>query len=125
MFADSKNGSMMKRTSKISVTATSLAALVSMGVIAATADVHANDASAVTQAKVSLVEAIGAAESHVNGKAARAEYESSGKPGAWVYDIEVVAASKVFDVKVDATSGAVLSSSEDSAENDDRHDKTE
>ena len=114
---------MMKRAVKVSVTAAGLAALVSISVIAAAAVTHENDASAVTQAKVSLVDAVGAAERHVNGKAARAEYEPTAKPGAWVYDIEVVTASKVFDVKVDATSGAVLSSSEDSTDNDDMHDK--
>ena len=57
MFADFKNGSMMKLTTKISVTAASLAVLVSMGGIAATAGAHENDASAVTQANVSLFEA--------------------------------------------------------------------
>ena len=46
---------MMKLTTKISVTAASLAVLVSMGGIAATAGAHENDASAVTQANVSLL----------------------------------------------------------------------
>lgn len=114
---------MMKHATKMSVTVACLAALVSLGVNAATAGAHENDASAVMQAKVSLVEAIDAAERHVNGEAASADHEPSGKPGAWVYDIEVVTLSKFFEVKVDPTSGAVLSSSEDRADNDDRHDK--
>ena len=114
---------MIRRAIKVSVTAASVAAFVSMGVIAAAAGTHEHDESAVMQARVPLVEAIGAAERHVNGKAACAEYELAAKLGAWVYDIEVVTASKVFDVKVDPTSGAVLSSSEDGADDDDRYDK--
>ena len=115
-------GAINVSVTKVSVTAAGLAALVSVGVIAATAGAHENDTSAVMQAKVSLVEAIGATERYVSGKAARAEYEPAAKPGTWVYDLEVITASKVFDVKVDATSGAVLSTSEDSADNDDKHD---
>jgi hypothetical protein len=53
------------------------------------------------------------AEQHVNGKAAHAGYENS-KQG-WVYDVEVVSGVKVFDVKLDATKGTVISSAEDMA----------
>ena len=113
----------MKRSTKISLSASALAALVSVGVLAATAGAFHNDALPVAQAKVSMTEAINAAERHVGGKAARAEYERNTKRGQWIYDVEVVAGAKVFDVEVDATSGAVLSSSEDRADNDDGHDK--
>ena len=46
-----------------------------------------------------------------NGKAAKAEFED-GRHGR-VFEVEVVSGSKVFDVKVDADSGTVLSSTED------------
>ncbi len=54
-------------------------------------------------------------------KASRAEYENS-KQG-WVYDVEVVSGAKVFDVRVDADKGTVISSAEDKADHDDDHDK--
>lgn len=63
------------------------------------------------------------AEQHANGKASKAEYERTNKRGQWVYDVEVVAGAKVFDTKVDPTSGAVLSSTQDKVDNDDEHDE--
>jgi len=80
-----------------------------------------NDAFAITKAKVPLAQAVTAAEQHANGKASRAEYENS-KQG-WVYDVEVVSATKVFDVKVDADKGTVISSTEDKNDRDDDEDK--
>ncbi|GAC1519133.1 MAG: hypothetical protein NVS3B11_17790 [Collimonas sp.] len=80
-----------------------------------------NDAMAITKAKIPLAQAVTTAEQHVNGKAARAEYENS-KHG-WVYDVEVVSGTKVFDVTVDADKGTVISSAEDKADRDDDHDK--
>ena len=80
-----------------------------------------NDAVAITKAKIPLVQAVTTAEQHANGKAVRAEYEKS-KHG-WVYDVEVVSDAKVFDVKVDADQGTVISSAEDKAGHDDDHDK--
>ena len=80
-----------------------------------------NDAMSVTKAKISLAQAATTAELHVNGKAARAEYEDS-KHG-WVYDVEVVTATKVFDVTVDANKGSVIPSTEDTEDHDDDHDK--
>lgn len=80
-----------------------------------------NDAMALTKAKVPLTQAVAVAEQHVHGKASRAEYENS-KQG-WVYDVEVVSGAKVFDVRVDADKGIVISSAEDKADRDDDHDK--
>lgn len=62
-------------------------------------------------AKVSITQAIAAAEQHASGKAAKAEFDKSRH--GWVYEVEVVSGTKVFDVVVDAASGAVLSSTED------------
>lgn len=80
-----------------------------------------NDALAIAKAKISLTQAVTVAEHHINGKASRAEYENS-KQG-WVYDVEVVSGSTVFDVRVDADKGTVISSAEDKADHDDDHDK--
>lgn len=51
----------------------------------------------------------------------RAEYEKSQQ--GWAYDVEVVSGAKVFDVKVDADKGTVISAAEDKADRDDDHDK--
>ncbi|MBC3886640.1 PepSY domain-containing protein [Undibacterium griseum] len=80
-----------------------------------------NDTLAITKAKIPLTQAVTIAEQDVNGKASRAEYEKS-KQG-WVYDVEVVSGTKVFDVRVDADKGTVISSAEDKADHDDDHDK--
>lgn len=79
------------------------------------------DAQAITQAKTSLTQAVAVAEQHVNGKALRAEYERSRQ--GWVYEVEVASGAKVFDVRVDADKGTVLSSAEDRADHEDEHDK--
>ena len=96
-------------------------ALGAVGTVAYAAKIMENDAMSVVNAKIPLVQAVTAAEQHVNGKATRAEYEQS-KQG-WVYDVEVVSGTKVFDVKVDSDKGTVISSAEDKADRDDDHDK--
>lgn len=75
-----------------------------------------NDALAAPRPAVSLVSAITAAEHAAGGYATKGEYENT-KAG-WAYDVEVVAGGKVFDVRVDAASGKVLSSQEDTADAD-------
>ncbi|MEJ7138158.1 PepSY domain-containing protein [Amphibiibacter pelophylacis] len=80
-----------------------------------------NDAAAVLQAQVPLAQAVAIAEQHVKGKASKAEYENS-KQG-WVYDVEVVSGAQVFDVRVDAAKGTVISSAADTADRDDDQDK--
>lgn len=108
-----------------SIIAGSAAALLaSAGVLAQTPSAPPNDAEPVGSAKVSLDAAVAAAEKHVQGKAARAEYEKQ-KGGQWVYDVEVVAGAKVFDVKVDAEKGTVIASTEDRADADDNGDETD
>lgn len=80
-----------------------------------------NDAAAIAAARISLIEAVTVAERHVNGKATRAEYEKSRQ--GWVYDVEVADGSTVFDVRVDADKGTVISSVEDKADGHDDHDE--
>ena len=109
----------MNRYSKLSILAAAIAAAATVA-YAAQGSME-NDAMAITKAKIPLAQAVTTAEQHANGKAARAEYENS-KQG-WVYDVEVVRGAKVFDVKVDADKGTVISSAEDKADRDDDHDK--
>lgn len=82
-----------------------------------------NDALSVHAAKISMVQAVTAAEQHVGGQASRAEYElHKNKP---VFDVEVVKAQTVMDVKVDAESGKIISSTVDRAEHDDARDQAD
>ena len=107
----------MYRYTKLSLLAVVVAtATAGAGAYAAKAGAE-HDVSAITQAKTSLVQAIGVAEKHANGKATHADYEQS-RQGNWVYDVEVVSGAKVFDVRVDANEGTVISSTEDRADND-------
>lgn len=103
---------------KIAIPALIMAAGVATagGLTYAKSGVGENDAVAdLTRAKISLTQAVGAAEAQSGGKATRAELE--GERGALVYQIEVVSTdSKVFDVKVDAADGKVLSSMQDRAD---------
>ncbi len=96
-------------------------ALVTAGALTYAANSMENDAMAIANAKIPMTQAITAAEQHANGRAARAEYEQT-KSG-WAYDVEVVSANKVFDVKVSADNGTVISSVEDKADRDDGLDK--
>ena len=109
----------MNRYSKLSLMAAAIAAV---GTVAYAAQAGTeNDAMAIAKAKITLAQAVTTAEQHANGKAARAEYENS-KQG-WVYDVEVVSGAKVFDVKVNADKGMVISSTEDKMDRGDDHDE--
>lgn len=104
------------------IAASTVAALLSAGVYAANTGGGENDALGVTKASVSLGQAVTVAENHAGGKASKAEFEQA-KDGKWVYDVEVVAHAKVYDVRVDATSAGVISSTEDRSDDDGDHDK--
>ena len=101
----------------------SLLALATLSTVAIAAKSIENDAMTTNlgKAKISLIQAVAAAEQHANGKAARAEFENSRQ--GWVYDVEVVGNTKVFDVRIDAEKGTVISSKEDKPDRDDHHDK--
>jgi uncharacterized membrane protein YkoI len=93
-------------------------ALSSAGVAYAVADKgKENDGVAdFAKAKVSIGQAISAAEQAAAGKATRAELEN--ERHGLVYEVEVVNPDKntVFDVRVDAVSGKVLASVADQAD---------
>jgi uncharacterized membrane protein YkoI len=109
----------MYRYTKLSLLTIAIAA---SGTVAYAAKVGMeNDALAIIKAKIPLAQAVTVAEQHANGKASRAEYENS-KQG-WVYEVEVVSGAKVFDVRVDANKGTVISSAEEKADHNDDHDK--
>lgn len=110
----------MKRYFKIATAAAITIALSGAGIFAYATGAQENDALAINQAKITLSQAIAAAEQHDNGKASKAEYEQS-KSG-WEFDVEVVSGAKVFDVKVNAETGKVISSVEDKKDHDDDHD---
>lgn len=70
------------------------------------------------KAKLTLEQAVALAQDHAKGKATKAELES--KRGSTYYEVEVVAAdNQVFDVKIDAIEGKVLSSKLDRHDRDD------
>lgn len=82
-----------------------------------------NDALAITGAKISLTQAVAAAEQYVGGKASKAEYEH--EKGQSMFEVEVVKGKSVMDVRVDPMSGQVIASVEDKAdhhENDEQDD---
>ena len=109
----------MYRTTKLSLLAIAIAAT---GAVAYAANgATENDALTMGKAKIPLTQAIAIAEQHASGKASRAEYENTRQ--GWVYDVEVVSGAKVFDVRIDADKGTVISSAEDNADGDDEHDK--
>lgn len=109
----------MNRTMSLAVAAA--IAIATTGTIAVAAQEKENDALGVMNARISLVDAVNVAQQQASGRAARAEYEHS-KQG-WVYDVEVVSGRKVFDVRVDAAKGTVISSVEDKTDHDDDNDK--
>lgn len=92
--------------------------IVASSLVYASRDVNEehNDAAALAQAKISLSQAIAAAEQKVSGKAVRAELEDEN--GTLVYGVEVVNGAKSTDVKVDIATGAILSAQADQADHE-------
>jgi uncharacterized membrane protein YkoI len=109
---------MHRNNNKLSVLALLAIALATTGTLA-----HAHpkelDAAALANSKISLVQAVTTAEQHVNGHASKAEFERSWR-GA-IYEVDVVSGDKVFEVKVDADQGTVLSSAEEKSHDDEHH----
>ena len=75
-----------------------------------------NDAALLSQAKISLTQAIAAAEQHAQGKAVRAELEDEN--GTLVYGVEVTSGTRATDVKVDINNGRILSAQADQADHE-------
>ena len=110
----------MKRNLKTSLVALAIVLGAGAGVsLAARAAGGENDAGAtLAQARIDLAQAVDIALAQTAGRATRAELGDEN--GRAVYAIEVVAAdNQVFDLKVDAVAGKVLSSQVDKAERGD------
>lgn len=109
---------------KLSISALVMAAGIATAGGLAYAKTTSGENDAVTdlsKAKISLTQAIGAAESQSGGKATKAELE--GERGSVRYQVEVVTPdNKVFDVQVDAADGKVMSSKQDQADRGEKED---
>lgn len=75
-----------------------------------------NDALQLSKAKISLADAIAAAEAKTGGRASKAEFEKGAE--GWIFDVEVVAGNAVHDVHVNAETAAVISVAKDKIDND-------
>ncbi|MDF3839992.1 PepSY domain-containing protein [Cupriavidus basilensis] len=107
----------MYRFSKKTLVAAAIVAMGGAGTAAYAARYFENDVLAIANTKIPLVQAIATAEQHANGKAIRAEFDQG------LYDVEVVSGGNVFDVRVDADKGTVISSAKDTGDReDDEHD---
>ncbi len=102
-------------------TAIAGAILAATGIAAYAAAGTDNDAATLPTTKISMSQAVTAAEQHASGRATRAELEHT--KGGIAYDVEVVNGAKVVDVKVDAEKGTVISAAADQADHDDDADK--
>jgi uncharacterized membrane protein YkoI len=70
-----------------------------------------SDALAFAKARISLTQAIAIAEQSAGGRAAKAGFEHTNQKRT--YEVAIVKDGKVMDVRVDADTGNVISSSDD------------
>lgn len=111
---------MNRKTSLVAVIAA--ASIATAGGLVYASQTGMNDATTgLAKANISLEQAIATAQQHqAGGRATKAELES--EKGATFYEVEVVSNNQVFDIKIDAVNGTVLSSKldkQDSEESDD------
>lgn len=109
----------MKRNTTLSALVMAAGLATAGSLVYAKSPIAENDALVnLAQAKITLNQAIVAAEAHASGKAIKAELSS--ERGTETYTVEVVTGDKkVFEVNVDATDGKVLSSKQDRADDGD------
>lgn len=89
-----------------------LLAVPTMAVFMSTpAQADTDEIHAVKQAKISLVEAIHAAEQYQGGRAFEASLDDDSFTPT--YEVSLLMQEKLYDVRIDAVSGAVLSARED------------
>lgn len=98
----------MLRNIRFLLTALILTALIPMSYASKN---HKDDVQEMEKAKITLVEAINIAEKSATGKAISAKLKNS-KQGL-MYKVDVMDSDKKYEVKVDALSGAVISSNLD------------
>lgn len=90
--------------------ATAAIAALALGT-ASVAYANTSDIRALQAAKISLVEAIQAAEKHQGGKAFEASIDDDSFRPA--YEVTVVKDNRVYDVQVSAEDGSIIGSRED------------
>lgn len=73
-----------------------------------------SDELGIATAKISLIDAVTAAEKHLGGKAASAELKR--EDGKWIYEVDVVNGQEIKDVVIDPATGAVLAVHAETAE---------
>ncbi len=111
----------MKTTRLFAMTAAGTLALASFALAASKTAKHdelPTIVSSMTAARISLADAITAAEAHVTGKAVRAKIDD--RQGSFSYQIEVLKDDQLMDVKVDSRDGRVISANPDKADREDR-----
>jgi hypothetical protein len=82
---------------------------------------YAVDTITIENSKIGMAQAVTAAEQYVGGKAVHAEFERHKDKST--FDIEVVKEKTIMKVKVDPTSGKIISSIEDKDDEHEKHDK--
>lgn len=112
---------------KTSIVATALAATTALAAVAAFAAARQpepdDDYAALSAAKITLTQAVAAAEQHVQGRAIKAELENEN--GRLVYEVEVVKQNTATDVKVDSADGRIVSAKADPRDEDRGHERGE
>jgi len=105
-----------------------ITAMVIVGILAGTEYIvqakfsESDNAEAVMQAKVSMINAIEIALLQVPGNAIGAEFESD--DGKILWEIEILATNKkVYELEIDATSGKVVNQKEDEDDEEGEDDK--
>lgn len=113
----------MKKSITIAALASG-AALITVVAFAAPRQPEADDDyAALSAAKITLTQAITAAEQHVQGRAIKAELENVN--GKLVYEVEVVKQNMATDVKVDSADGRIVSAKADPQDQDEGHERGE
>ncbi|MCA8900412.1 MAG: PepSY domain-containing protein [Hyphomonas sp.] len=96
---------------KLAVKSALIGILVAGPVTAGLALADPDDARALSGAKISLIEAIQAAEAHTNGAAFDAQIEDDSFSPE--FEVGVVAGNTVYEVRIDGETGNVISARED------------
>lgn len=114
----------MRKTSIVAAVLATTTALVAVAAFAVARQPEPDDDYAVlSAAKVTLTQAIAAAEQHVQGRAIKAELENEN--GKLVYEVEVVKQNMATDVKVDSADGRIVSAKADPRDEDRGHERGE
>jgi len=109
--------------SNFSLTASALLYVVIIGSAYAVNSLEKEATLSIDNAKIGMAQAVTAAERYVGGKAVHAEFERHKDKST--FDIEVVKDKVIMKVKIDPTSGEVISSIEDKEDGHKKHHKSD